>query len=115
MGWSPRSRQAWMAAVAIAVTLAVTVASAEARPPRSFFGLAAWIPPSPGEFQRMGHARVGIYRTTMLWSIVESRRGRHDWRYYDEMIARAAHAGVTLLPTLVGSPHFAAKRETYPP
>src|SRR4051812_40145797 len=111
MGWTLRSCLAWMAVVAIVLALTMPAASAEARPPRSFFGLAAWTPPSPGQFQRMARAHVGIYRTTMLWSIVEHRRGHRDWRYYDEMVARAAHAGLTLLPTLVGSPRFAAKRE----
>jgi hypothetical protein len=115
MGSSAGSRLACMAIVAMVMMVAAPVASVDARPPRSFFGMASWTPPSPGQFQRMGNARVGIYRTTMLWSIVESRRGRRDWRYYDEMVARAAHAGVTLLPTLVGSPRFAARRETFPP
>ena len=104
-----------MAVVVAALTLALPATAAEARPPRSFFGMATWLPPSAAQFRLMDNARVGIYRTTMLWSIVESRRGRYDWRYYDEMVARAANAGVTLLPTLVGSPRFAASRETYPP
>jgi polysaccharide biosynthesis protein PslG len=58
---------------------------------------------------------VGIYRTTMLWSRVEPQRGRREWGPYDDMVERSAQAGMTLLPTLVGSPGFAAKRETFPP
>jgi hypothetical protein len=115
MGRSPWSRLAWTAVLVAVLTVALPAVGADARPPRGFFGLAAWTPPSPRQFELIGNARVGVYRTTMLWSIVERRRGRHDWRYYDEMVARAAHAGVTVLPTLVGSPRFAASRETNPP
>jgi hypothetical protein len=115
MGSTVGARLAWLALLAIALALAAPAASSEARPPRSFFGMASWNPPSVAEFQRMGRARVGVYRTTMLWSIVERRRGRLDWRYYDEMISRSSGAGMTLLPTLVGSPRFAASRETFPP
>ena len=115
MGSRVGSRLAWLVVVAVASTFAAPAASADARPPRSFFGLASWGPPSVAEFERMGHARVGVYRTTMLWSLVESRRNRRDWGYYDDMVYRSGQAGMTLLPTLVGSPRFAASRETYPP
>ena len=109
------SRVAWLVVVAIALTFAAPAASANARAPLSFFGLASWGPPSAAQFARMGHARVGIYRTTMLWSVVESRRGHLDWSYYDDMVLRSGQARMRLLPTLVGSPGFAARRETYPP
>jgi hypothetical protein len=115
MGSGVGSRLAWLVGVAIALTFAAPAASADARPPRSFFGLASWSPPSVAEFGRMGHARVGVYRTTMLWSIVQPRPRRRDWDYYDDMVYRSAQAGMTLFPTLVGSPRFAASRETFPP
>jgi Glycosyl hydrolase catalytic core len=102
-------------ACVVALALAAPAASLAARPSQDFFGIAAWTPPSPAEFERMGRARLGVYRTTMLWSVVEQRRGRRDWRYYDDLIARSSRAGMTLLPTLVGSPRFAAPRETSPP
>jgi hypothetical protein len=115
MGPRVGARLAWPVVIAIALTFAAPSASAEARAPRSFFGLAAWTTPSVGEFERIGHAGLGVYRTTMLWPIVEPRKRARDWRYYDDMIYRTSRVGMTLLPTLVGSPRFAAKRETFPP
>jgi hypothetical protein len=100
---------------AIVLGFAAAPATADARPPKQFFGLAAWSPPSVGEFERMGRAGLGVYRTTMLWSVVEQRKGRRDWRYYDDLVYRTSRVGMTILPSLIGSPGFAAKRETYPP
>src|SRR5918999_6021057 len=105
----------WVCACVVALALAAPAASLAARPPQSFFGIASWTPPSAAEFERMGRARLGVYRSTLLWAGVERRRGRRDWRYYDELIARSSRAGLTILPTLVGSPRFAASRETFPP
>jgi hypothetical protein len=90
-------------------------ATADAWGGRSFFGVAAWSPPSPDEFVRMGGAGIGVYRSNMQWSIVEARKGKRDWRYYDDLVYRTARAGMRLFPTLVVSPGWAAKRETYPP
>ncbi|MGH2804718.1 MAG: hypothetical protein ACRDL4_16985, partial [Thermoleophilaceae bacterium] len=104
-----------LCACVIALALVAPTASAEARLSKDFFGIAAWTPPSVGEFERMGRARVGVYRTTMLWSVVEPRRGRRDWRYYDDLIYRTSRAGIRLLPALIGSPRFAARIERHPP
>jgi hypothetical protein len=115
VGFGVRPRRVCLVVCAVALALALPAATAQAWAPRSFFGVAAWAPPSPDEFIRMGGAGIGVYRSNMQWSIVEAHRGRRDWRYYDDLVYRTARAGMRLFPTLVVSPRWAAKRETYPP
>ena len=65
--------------------------------------------------RRLDRANVGLYRVTLKWSGVESKRGRYDWAYYDRLFLRASRSNVRLLPVLLGSPAWAARREPYPP
>jgi polysaccharide biosynthesis protein PslG len=108
-------RPAGVLACVVALAIALPAAAADARPPRGFFGLAAWNPPSVTDFERMGRGGVGTYRSTLLWPVVQPRKGGRDWRYYDDLIYRVSRVGMTWLPTVVGTPGFAASRETHPP
>ena len=99
----------------LAVLIAAFAASAEARAPRSFFGIQAWATPSKPEFRTIASARLGTYRFTMLWSVVEFQKGARNWGPMDEEVRGAAQNGMTPLPVLLGSPRFAAPRYQYPP
>ena len=83
--------------------------------PRGFYGLQAWTTPTQGELIRMRTGGAGTFRFTLLWSIVEFRRGARNWGLYDQLVASAARANVRLLPTVLGSPRFAARKFQYPP
>ena len=39
----------------------------------------------------------------------------YDWRHYDQVIGDAARQGIRVLPTIYGSPSWAAVRANYPP
>lgn len=91
--------------------LALSAGGAEARIPKSFFGVEA----NPGglltksDSNRMRSARVGTLRVTFNWGLVEPTPGSaRDWSYYDPLVARAARARVSIMATLSGSPPWAA-------
>jgi polysaccharide biosynthesis protein PslG len=102
----------------LAVALATAAADATATP-RSFFGTISFSDPTKAEFDRMGRARVGTYRTNFVWSAVEPSGPNSsfpdDWSRYDKLIGDAAANGIRVLPTVYGSPQWAASKTTSPP
>ncbi len=68
------------------------------------------------ELRRLRAAGGEVIRTTFLWSKVQrTRLPFYDWSEYDALVARAAAAGVSILPVLIGSPQFVAPRGAAPP
>jgi hypothetical protein len=63
----------------------------------------------------MAHQGIGTFRANLNWNIVEPRRGLRDWSAPDRLVRRVALARMSLLPVLIGSPRFAARRRTFPP
>jgi len=82
---------------------------------RSFFGVQDWATPSQQSFDRLAGARVGVLRVNFSWRSVEPSRGVRNWAGYDQLVARAARARMEVLPVLLGSPSFAARRAQHPP
>jgi len=105
-----------MAPLVAALLLAATAIPASAAPPKSFWGLQAWSTPNDTGFQRMGKAKVGTFRVNFLWSIVQPRNNRNrNWRPYDDIMVSATRANIEILPVILGSPKFAARKAQYPP
>jgi hypothetical protein len=85
-------------------------------PPRSFYGVMAAEDPSSAETARMGAIGVGTLRINLVWAGVQpDSPAGYDWRHYDEVIGDAAQYGIRVLPTIYGSPSWAAVRQNYPP
>jgi hypothetical protein len=64
----------------------------------------------------MGTGGVGTLRIALVWGAIESGPGApYDWSHYDTLIGNAASEGVRVLPTVYGSPPWAAARDFYPP
>ena len=101
--------------VALALICVVGATPADAAPRRSFYGIQDWSAPSQQDFKRLRKARVGTLRTNLTWSEVEPVRGMRNWAPFDLLMRRAARARITVAPTLIGSPSFAARRPQYPP
>jgi polysaccharide biosynthesis protein PslG len=84
--------------------------------PRSFYGVMAADDPTSTEAARMGEAGVGTLRINLVWAWVQpDSPSEFDWDHYDQVIGAAARNGVQVLPTIYGSPSWAALRENYPP
>jgi hypothetical protein len=72
--------------------------------------------PTSTETSQMGEGGVGTLRIVLAWGWVQpGSPTEYDWRHYDEVIGDAARYGIRVLPTIYGSPPWAAVREYYPP
>jgi polysaccharide biosynthesis protein PslG len=83
--------------------------------PSRFYGLQAWNTPSGHEFKRMAAGGAGTFRLTFDWYAVEGKRGHYQWGRYDSVVARASTAGMTILPTILGTPGWASRKAGWPP
>ncbi len=100
---------------AVALWALAGAVQASAGVPSTLLGMQAWGDPTAEDFVRMRSAGVTTLRDNLSWSVVEPTQGRRDWARYDGVFERAARAGITLVPVLVGSPSFAAPIPQYPP
>src|SRR3954452_1676275 len=75
--------------------------------PRSFVGLYDEDAGGLADQARLG---VGIVRQPFDWSRVERSPGGYDFSAYDDYVAAAATAGVSVLPVLAGPPEFRSSR-----
>jgi polysaccharide biosynthesis protein PslG len=90
-------------------------APATAQVSRSFYGMQAWGGvPEQQEFDRMARIGVGMYREEIQWQSVEPSQGARNWGFSDELMTRAARAGIDVLPALIGVPDFASVRRGSP-
>jgi hypothetical protein len=84
--------------------------------PRSFYGVMAADDPTSAEAARMQAGGVGTLRINLVWAWVQPDPStEYDWSHYDEVIGDAARNGIQVLPTVYGSPSWAAIAQNYPP
>jgi hypothetical protein len=89
---------------------------AHAAAPRAFYGVIAAQDASSGEIARMGAGRVGTLRINLVWAAVQpDSPSQFDWSHYDQVIGDAAQNGIRVLPTIYGSPSWAADQQNHPP
>src|SRR3954447_26944130 len=86
--------------------LALAPATAAAVP-RSFVGLYDEGAGGLADQARLG---VGIVRQPFDWSRVERSPGQYDFSVYDDYVAKAAAAGISVLPILSRPPEFRSSR-----
>ncbi|MGH9335878.1 MAG: hypothetical protein ACRD21_19260, partial [Vicinamibacteria bacterium] len=104
------------AACAAAIAISGIGASGAGAVSKEFYGVISInFPTSSGDFAAMGRGQVGTLRFLLNWSTVEPVRGSRDWSDYDAMIENAALNGVRTMPTVFGSPAFAAATPEAPP
>ncbi|MBM3667313.1 MAG: hypothetical protein FJW90_07520 [Actinobacteria bacterium] len=93
-----------------------TAGSAAAATPRGFYGIVPAADPTEAEFTRMADGKVGTLRLNFSWESVQpTGPGSFDWARYDSLIGQAAQSGIMVLPTIYGSPSWAAAKPQYPP
>lgn len=106
-------RRAVLASIVLAMLAAAPGASAL---PHSFVGLygddAFYGDPSYRAEQFADQARlgVGIVRQPFEWWRVERSPGRYDFSDYDDFVADAAAAGISVMPVMIGPPEFHSSR-----
>jgi hypothetical protein len=103
-----RRARAWTAVLAVALlglTLFVTAAQAV---PATFWGVVPQATPSQEQFQRLRRGGVDSTRVAIDWGAVQpARAGTFNWSGIDGVVAKAANAGVEVLPFLNGAPSWA--------
>jgi hypothetical protein len=52
-------------------------------------------------------AGIGWIRIDFVWAAIEVRRGHHDWRLYDELVAAAERRGLAILGIIAFTPDWA--------
>jgi hypothetical protein len=96
--------------------LCLGLAGKAAAAPRSFYGVIAANDPDTNEIARMGAGNVGVLRINLVWAAVQPNSpSEFDWRHYDTIVGAAARNGIRVLPTIYGSPSWAADRQNHPP
>jgi len=65
------------------------------------------------EVERMRRGRIDSVRLGFPWSTVGRLRDAYDWGPIDHMVRQVASEGLTILPTLSGSPEWAARRDGF--
>ena len=81
---------------------------AQAKPPRSFYGVVPQGKLSAADIQRMGQGRVGTIRATLPWAEIDPTplAGDLRWKDYDAIVGAAAEEQITVLPTAYSVPKW---------
>ena len=99
--------------LALLATVAVALpATADARLPRDFFGIAPQTPLTAADAARMKRGGIDIVRLPIFWSGVQQRPSSLDLSGYDQMVALLSRAHLEVLPVLYGTPRWLARHGT---
>ena len=106
-----RIRVLALAGLALAAAAALLPATlAQARAPKSFFGIVPQTNLTQDDFDRMEQGKLGTLRIPFAWQVLQpSEAGAIDWSSVDPLVAGAASAGMTVEPFLSGSPDWVAR------
>jgi polysaccharide biosynthesis protein PslG len=95
-------------ALAAALVIAMAFASTAQAVPAKFWGVVPQNALTPEQFQRLGNGGVESVRIPIGWADLQSQSGgQFNWGGVDEVVERAARAGIDVLPTVTGAPAWA--------
>ncbi len=103
-----RGARAWAAALAVALLGLAVFASAAQAIPATFWGVVPQATPSEEQLQLLKRGGVDSVRIPIEWGAVQpTQGGALDFSAVDSIVARAADAGLEVLPYLSGAPTWA--------
>ena len=103
-----RGARAWTAVLAVAMLGLALFAAAAQAVPTTFWGVVPQATPSQEQFQRLRRGGVDSTRIAIDWGAVQpARGGAFNWAGTDGVVAKAANAGIEVLPFLNGAPSWA--------
>lgn len=110
-----RIRVLALAGLALAAAAALLAPSlAQARAPKSFFGIVPQTNLAQADYDRMGQGKIGVLRIPFAWpSIQPTDTTTFNWSSVDQQVANAAQRGITVEPFLSGSPDWVAHLDGY--
>jgi len=81
--------------------------------PKGFFGIVPQNALSQKEVEYMKAGGIEAVRTPLLWSGVQpTKRGPYNWSSFDPTVEAAAQQGLSVLPFIVATPRWVAKKYT---
>jgi Beta-galactosidase len=95
-----------------------TPASAATAPPagktpKGFFGVGPQTVLTEKDVKYMKAGGIEAIRWPMLWGAIQpTKRGGYKWEVFDPIVEEAARQGLTVLPFILSTPHWLAKKET---
>ncbi|HKZ15283.1 MAG TPA: hypothetical protein VJL81_15710 [Solirubrobacterales bacterium] len=88
-------------------------AASTARAPKGFFGIAPQTALTERDVKYMKAGGIETIRWPMLWGAINpTKKGAYNWEVFDPIVEQAALQGETVLPFIVGTPKWVAKKET---
>ncbi|MFT3864561.1 MAG: beta-galactosidase [Solirubrobacterales bacterium] len=88
-------------------------AASTRKAPKGFFGIVPQTALTEKDIEYMKAGGIEAIRWPMLWSTIQStRKGGYDWESFDPVVEEAARQGLSVLPFVVATPSWLAKKYT---
>jgi hypothetical protein len=93
------------------VSFAAFAVGAQAKAPRTFYGIVPQTHVERSEFKLMGDGGTGTVRAMLSWASVDPSADADDynWHTFDAIVGDAARNRITVLPFLFGTPNWVAR------
>lgn len=92
-----------------------TSARAVTPAPPEFYSVSLSTALGKKDFKRLAAANIRTVRIPMSWPHISTGPRKYNWLNFDGSVIHAAAAGITVLPTLRGTPDFLSSNDSRPP
>jgi hypothetical protein len=94
-------------------TTPAAAAAATPRAPRGFFGIVPQTTLTEKDVKYMKAGGIEEIRAPLIWPAVQpTKKGGYDWAAFDPVVEQAALQGLEVLPFVIATPKWVAKKET---
>jgi hypothetical protein len=102
-------------ALALALMIVMALAATAQAVPAKFWGVVPQSSLSTEQFQRLGNGGVESVRVPLGWADLQAQAGGAiNWGGVDDVVEKAARAGIDVLPTISGAPTWAVPTVAVP-
>jgi hypothetical protein len=83
------------------------------RPPKGFFGVAPQTAITEKDVKYMKAGGIEAIRAPLIWAgVAPTKKGAYNWGSFDPIVQEAAREGLSVLPFVIATPKWVAKKET---
>jgi len=84
-----------------------------AKAPKGFFGIVPQTPVTEMDAKYMKAGGIEAIRAPLIWPAVQpTKNGGYNWAAFDPVVEEAARQGLSVLPFVIATPKWVAKKET---
>jgi hypothetical protein len=93
---------------------AATAATSAVPPaPKGFFGIVPQTPVTEKDAEYMKAGGIEAVRSPLIWPAIQpTKKGGYNWGAFDPVVEEAARQGLSVLPFVLATPKWVAKKET---